>query len=97
MQNGRLEIVNVDCGRSEAAFVWIDRVAVGICDVVAVIIGSAVGNARFDAAAGQPNAKAARMMIAPVVILRQLALGIARAAELAAPDDQCILEHAALL
>ena len=41
--------------------------------------------------------EAARMMIAAVVLARQLALAVDRPAELAAPDDQRVVEHAALL
>ena len=37
------------------------------------------------------------MMIAAVVVVRQLALRINRAAEFAAPDHQRFVEHAALL
>ena len=37
------------------------------------------------------------MMIAAVVVVRQPALAVNRAAELAAPDHQRVVEHAALL
>ena len=74
--------------------VHVDRVA---RDVVAEVVGLAVAHARLDAAAGQPDGEAARMMIAAVVVCRQLALAIDRAAELAAPDDQRVVQQAALL
>ena len=45
----------------------------------------------LDAAAGQPHRKALDVVVAAV------ALGHRRAAELAAPDDQRVVEHAALL
>ena len=66
-------------------------------DVVAEIVGLAVDDARLDAAAGHPDREAARMMIAAVVLARQFALAVDRAAELAAPDDQRIVQQPALL
>src|SRR5262249_20614751 len=48
----------------------------------------AVDDARPDASAGHPHGKAARMMVAAVILLGQAALGINRSAEFAAPDDQ---------
>ena len=41
--------------------------------------------------------EAARMMVAAVIVGRQLALAIYGAAEFAAPDDQRVVEQAALL
>ena len=66
-------------------------------DVVGEIVGLAVDRAAFDAAAAHPDGEAARMMIAAVVLLRQAALRIDRAAEFAAPDDERLVEQAALL
>ncbi len=66
-------------------------------DVVAEVVGLAVGDAGLDAAAGQPDREAARMMVAAVVVGRQLALAVDRAAELAAPDDERVVQQAALL
>ena len=37
------------------------------------------------------------MMVAAVVVVRQRALAVDRAAEFAAPDDQRVVEQAALL
>src|SRR5215475_13366597 len=65
-------------------------------DVVAVIVGLADRNALLDAAAGDPHREIARMMIAPVIGLGQLALAINRAPEFPAPDDQRVVEQAAL-
>ena len=59
--------------------------------VVAELVGRAVGDAALDAAAGQPDREALDVVVAAV------ALGHRRAAELAAPDDQRVVEHAALL
>ena len=59
--------------------------------VEAELVGGAVDDAALDAAAGQPGAEALRMMVAAV------ALGAGRAAELGAPDDERVVEQAALL
>jgi hypothetical protein len=51
----------------------------------------------FDAAAGHPHREAARVVVAAVVLgVRPPGL-VARAAEFAAPDDEGVVEHAALL
>ena len=41
--------------------------------------------------------EAARMMVAAVILRREIALAVDGAAEFAAPDDQRVVEHAALL
>src|SRR5262245_2417587 len=64
-------------------------------DVVAKIIGFAVHLAGFDAAAGQEHGEATAMMIAAVVRGGESALAVDGAAELAAPDHQRVVEHAA--
>ena len=66
-------------------------------DVVAVIVGLAVGHAGLDAAAGHPHGEAARVMVAAIVLAGELPLAIDGAAELAAPDHQRVVEQAALL
>lgn len=66
-------------------------------DVVAVGVGFTVDESRSNAAAGQPHGKTARVMISTVIIDRKFALAVARAAELASPDDQRIIEHPTLL
>ena len=72
----------------------VDRV---VGDVVAEVVGLAVGDAGLDAAAGQPDGEAARVVVAAVVVGGQRALAVDRPAELAAPDDQRVVEQAALL
>src|SRR5262249_15236345 len=62
----------------------------------AEVVRLAIDDARLDAAAGHPDGEAARVMIAAVVVARQLALAVDRPAELAAPDHQRIVEQAAL-
>ena len=82
VQNGRVQIVDVD---------WI------IDDVVAEVVGLAVGQTAFDAAACYPEAEAAGMMIAAVVVVSQHALGVDGAAEFSAPDHQRAVEQTPLL
>ena len=59
--------------------------------VVAELVGLAVGDAGLDAAAGQPDGKALDVMVAAVALVHR------RAAELAAPDHQRVVQQAALL
>src|SRR6185503_9997823 len=57
----------------------------------------AVGHTRPDAAAGHPDREAAAVMVPAEARLREVALHEHRPAELAAPDDQRVVEQAALL
>ena len=61
-------------------------------DVVSKFVGRSVDRPRFDSTTGHPNAEALRMMITTKVIGSQLALAIVGSAELAAPDDQRIIQ-----
>lgn len=56
---------------------------------VSPFVGGAVGIAGSNAAAGQPDGEASRIVIAPVVVL-----GEGSAAEFAAPPDEGVLEKA---
>ena len=58
--------------------------------VPAEFVGGAVDRPAFHAAAGQPHRETKRMVVPPVALL-----GHRRPAELAAPDDQRVLEQAA--
>ena len=69
----------------------VDRV---LGDVVAEVVGLAVGDPGLDAAAGQPDGEAAGMVVAAVVVGGQRALAVDGAAEFAAPDDQRVVEQA---
>src|SRR5258706_6202173 len=91
-QAGVIEAQAIEQRRVEV--VDVDRVA---SDVEAVIVGLAEVLSAANAAAGQPHREAAAVMVAAVVLWRELALAIHRAAELAAPDDQRLVEQAALL
>src|SRR5207248_1373849 len=97
MEDGGLEIVDVDRTRSEGGLIRADSVAIRIGDVVAVIIRASIGHAWFDTAACEPNAEATRMMIASIIVLGELALGITGAPKLSTPNNQGVFEHATLL
>src|SRR5262249_9634515 len=79
VQDGRVEIVHIN------------RIT---DDVVAEIVGLAIGEPALDPTSGHPEAEAARMVVAAIVILRQRALRVHGPAELAAPDDQSFVQHA---
>src|SRR5437868_7127557 len=96
VENCGLEIMDMDGAGYELAFLRMQNLAVGVGNVVTVIVRPAVSNAGFGAASGHPNAETARMMIATVIILREFALGITRAPEFAAPNDERVIEHTAL-
>src|SRR5262249_39054394 len=82
VEDGRLQVVDVD----------------GVADdVVGEVVGFAVDDAGADAAAGHPDRETARMVVAAVVLARERALAVDGAAELAAPDDQRVLQETALL
>ena len=66
-------------------------------DVVAEVVGLAVDDALLDAPAGKPDGEALGMVVAAVVVARELALAIDGAAELAAPDHERVVEQSALL
>src|SRR5690242_11676487 len=81
VQDGGLQIVDVD------------RV---FGDVVAVIVGLTQRDTGLDAATRQPSGEAARVMIAAVVGGREPALAVYRSAKFAPPNDQRLIQHAAL-
>jgi hypothetical protein len=67
-------------------------------DVVAEVVGLAVDLRRlWSAATGHPHAEAAWVVIATVVFFGEAALAVDGATEFAAPDDEGVIEHAALL
>ena len=64
----------------------------------AEVVGFAEGEARFDAATGEPGAKALGLMLAAVFLDGRGAAEVLtprRATELAAPDDERVFEEAA--
>ena len=58
----------------------------------AVLVGRAVGHASLHTAAGHPETEAGGVVVAPVVLL-----DVWRAAKLAAPDDEGLVEQSAFL
>jgi len=66
-------------------------------DVVGKVVGLADHVTGLDAAAGEPHGKAARMVVAAVIVLGEMALAVDGAPEFAAPDDERVVEKPALL
>src|SRR4051794_28213960 len=66
-------------------------------DVVGEVIGLAEGEAGLDAGAGQPDGEAAGMVIAAIIVGGERPLTVNRAAEFTAPDDERVVQKAALL
>src|SRR5580698_10308674 len=80
VEDGGVEIVDVD----------------GVADdIVPEVVGLAI-HAGFYAAAGHPDGKAAGVVVAAVVLFGKGALAIICPAEFAAPDDEGLVEQAAL-
>src|SRR5258706_8252291 len=96
MKHGRLKIVYVNSTWRELTFVGLNRVPVGVGNVVTIIIRPAIRYPRFYSAAGHPNTETARVMVAPIVVFAQGTLRIASAPKFSAPDNQRIVQHAAL-
>src|SRR5262249_33925221 len=66
-------------------------------DVVTIIVGGAVAHAGLKAAARNPHREAAAMVVAAVIRRRELALAVHGSAKFTAPDDERVVEQAALL
>ena len=69
----------------------------GSGDVETKVIRLPKRHARLDAAAGQPHAETARMMVAAILLMRELSLAIDGAAKFTTPNDQGLVQQAALL
>src|SRR5262249_48850021 len=78
MENGRLQVVDA-------------RLALG--DEIAQLVGGAVDDAALDAAAGQPDGEAVRVMIAAEELRAAALLVHRRPPELAAPDHERLVEQ----
>ena len=90
VEDGGVEVVNMDRTGGKFFFGGIDGLAIGAEDVVAIIVGGTVGHAGFNAAAGHPCSEAARVMVSTVVVVGELALRVGGATELSSPDDERI-------
>lgn len=81
MEEGGVEVVNAD----------------GIFgDVVGVVVSFADGLPGLDAAAGEPHGEAAWVVVATEALWCEISLAVDGAAKLAAPDDEGVVEEAAL-
>ena len=99
MQDRRIEIMDVH-GPGGPVFLGrlrLQCVAIGVDDVVGVVIGLPVGDPGLDSSTCHPHREAARVVVPSVVLAREAALAVGGPAEFSAPDDQGIFEHAALL
>ena len=67
-----------------------------INDVVAILIGLAVGMSALDATTRHPDRVAARVVVTSETLVVQFALAVVGPAEFAAPDHQRVIEQAAL-
>jgi len=63
-------------------------------DVVAEGVGFAEGDTAFDTAAGHPHGEASGVVVAAEVLADEFALAVVGSPELAAPDDEGVVEHA---
>src|SRR5204863_305860 len=86
VQDRRLQVVDVNGAGRERMLVRVDWMALVVGDVVAVGIGLPVGEPAPYPGARQPDREAARMVVAPIIGRRQLALRVTRSPEFAAPD-----------
>src|SRR6185312_7163551 len=92
---GELFVVDAEGGEDGGVeIVDMDAIA---DDVVAIVIGFAVDDARLDAAAGKQHGEAAAMMVAAIVGLGERALAVNSSAKFAAPDDERFIQQPALL
>src|SRR5713226_1267474 len=80
----------IDAQKMKHGGVQIVNLHLVLYNEIAVLVCGTVDRAPFDAAAGQPNGKAKGVMIAAIA-----ALSHGRTAELAAPEDQGLIEQAA--
>ena len=66
-------------------------------DIIGVVVCFAVSGSALDSTSSHPGGEAFRVVIAAVVVARELALAIGSTAEFACKDDESIIEHASLL
>lgn len=65
-------------------------------DVVAVVVGFAVGHAFFHSGSGHEHGETSRVVVATIIRLSEGSLAVDGAAKLTTPDDECIIEKSAL-
>ena len=86
------QLLVIEAQQMEHRRVEIINLALVLDGEVTDLVRGAVGGAAFHAAAGEPQAEAERIVVASVAALRER-----RAPELAAEDDECLVEKSALL
>src|SRR5262245_40228000 len=92
---GELQVVDPEAAEDgRVQVVDVDRV---LDHVVTEVVRLPIRDPRLDSTAGQPDGEAPRVVVAAVVVGRQPALAVHSPAELPAPDNQCVLQEAALL
>ncbi len=91
MEDGGLQVVNVDGVLVIVMFVGMHFVAIGIDNLGAIFVGVPDGDASLDAATGHPHGEAGLVVIASVVGLAEGPLGVRRSSEFAAPDDEGVI------
>ncbi len=83
----------IDAEQAEDSGVEIADVDRVFHDVIAKVVGHAVGDSGFGAASGHPDRKATRMMVAAIVVFGKAALAVNSAAEFAAPEYERVVEE----
>jgi hypothetical protein len=88
-----LEIVNVNRTWRELVLGRKNSVSICIDNVVAVVIGSAIGGSRIDSTAGHEDREASWMVIPTEFRHRERTLGVASPSKFSAPNDKRIFKH----
>ena len=96
IQYGRIEIVNVHGARRPIVLSWLDRIAIGIGNIVCVIICLPISNTRLDTAASHPGSETSRVVISTIILLGQATLTVSCPAKFPSPNNQSFIKHTAL-
>ena len=67
------------------------------CDIIAEIIGFAVGHSGLDPSPGHPHAEVARVMVSTVALPGQFSLAVGGTPEFSTEDNKCVLKHSPFL
>ena len=70
----------------------LEHVAVGIGNVVAVVVSLPIGDPWLDPSASHPSGETTRMVVTPVIFLGEISLAIGGSTELSTPNDDFDLE-----
>ena len=91
------EATVIDAEEVEDGGVHVADVDGVLSDVVGEVVGFSVNRAPLDAASGHPDGETAGMVIASVVGAAETSLTVDGATEFSAPDDEGVVEQAAVL